>query len=162
MKNITIRKFKSSDFDGLMEVWQLTDLGNPKRGDNLEIILQSIGMGGQMLIAEDSNGKVIGTSWMTFDGRRIHLHHFGILPEYQRKGIGLMLAKESLKFVKMKGYQVKLEVHKENHAAIELYKKLGFIEEGVRRESIFRNGSYQNLLAMGLLATEWRAKRQGL
>lgn len=139
MKNITIRKFKSSDFDGLMEVWQLTDLGNPKRGDNLEIILQSIGMGGQMLIAEDSNGKVIGTSWMTFDGRRIHLHHFGILPEYQRKGIGLMLAKESLKFVKMKGYQVKLEVHKENHAAIELYKKLGFTYLGDYNVYIIRD-----------------------
>lgn len=126
MNNITIRHFQPSDFDGLMDVWQRTDLGNPKRGDNLDIILQSINMGGQMLIAEDSHGKVIGTSWMTFDGRRIHLHHFGIHPDYQRKGIGLMLAKESLKFVKKKGYQVKLEVHKDNLAAIELYKKLGF------------------------------------
>lgn len=126
MNNITIRYFQPSDFNGLMDVWQRTDLGNPKRGDNLDIILQSINMGGQMLIAEDSNGKVIGTSWMTFDGRRIHLHHFGIHPDYQRKGIGLLLAQESLKFVKKKGYQVKLEVHKDNHAAIELYKKLGF------------------------------------
>jgi len=126
MNNITIRHFQPSDFDGLMDVWQRTDLGNPRRGDNLEIITQSINMGGQMLIAKDSHGKVIGTSWMTFDGRRIHLHHFGIHPNYQRKGIGLMLAKESLKFVKKKGYQVKLEVHKDNHAAIELYKKLGF------------------------------------
>ena len=77
-------------------------------------------------MAANPEGKVIGTSWMTFDGRRILLHHFGIHPEYQRKGIGLLLARESLKFVKQKGYQVKLEVHKNNHAAIELYKKLGF------------------------------------
>lgn len=126
MVKIIIRDFLSSDFDGLSQLWVLTNLGNPQRGDNLDIIEQSIRLGGKMLIAEGEHGKVIGTSWMTFDGRRIHLHHFGIHPEYQRKGIGLQLAKESLKFVKAKGYQVKLEVHKNNHAAIELYSKLGF------------------------------------
>lgn len=126
MEKFIIRDFKSSDFDGLMEVWHLTNLGSALRGDNLEIIEHSISMGGKMLMVEDSKKKIIGTSWMTFDGRRIHLHHFGIHPDYQRKGIGLLLAKESLRFVKQKGYQVKLEVHKNNHAAIELYKKLGF------------------------------------
>ncbi len=126
MEKITIRDFKSSDFDQLIEIWSRTGLGSAQRGDNLEIIEQSTSMGGKMLMVENSNGKIIGTSWMSFDGRRIHLHHFGIHPDYQRKGIGLILAKESLKFVKHKGYQVKLEVHKDNFAAIELYKKLGF------------------------------------
>lgn len=126
MENIRIRDFKATDFQGLSEVWHQTDLGNPQRGDNLEIIEQSIQMGGKMLVVEDTNGNIVGTSWMTFDGRRIHLHHFGIALNYQRKGVGLQLAKESLKFVKQKGYQVKLEVHKNNLAAIELYKKLGF------------------------------------
>jgi ribosomal protein S18 acetylase RimI-like enzyme len=126
MDTIIIRDFIRSDFQGLMEVWQLTGLGSAQRGDSLEIIEHSIEIGGKMLMVEDSAGKIIGTSWMTFDGRRIHLHHFGIHPEYKRRGIGIMLAKESLKFVKQKGYQVKLEVHKDNLAAIELYKKLGF------------------------------------
>lgn len=126
MEKITIRDFTAADYHGLMNVWQLTNLGSVQRGDNLEIIEQSINMGGKMLVVESSNNEIIGTSWMTFDGRRIHLHHFGIHPKYQRKGIGLQLAKESLKFVKQKGYQVKLEVHKNNIAAIELYKNLGF------------------------------------
>lgn len=126
MAKIIIRDFKASDYEDLSELWILTDLGNPQRGDNIDIILHSIQLGGKMLIVENELGKVIGTSWMTFDGRRIHLHHFGIHPDYQRKGIGFQLAKESLRFVKSKGYQVKLEVHKNNQAAIELYKKLGF------------------------------------
>ncbi len=126
MENMHIRDFKALDFEGLSQLWILTDLGNPQRGDNLDIILNSIQLGGKMLVVENERGKVIGTSWMTFDGRRIHLHHFGIHPDYQRKGLGLQLAKESLKFVKEKGYQVKLEVHKNNRAAIALYQKLGF------------------------------------
>ncbi len=126
MENITIRDFQPDDFDGLSQVWQLTGLGNPARGDNLEIILQSIAMGGKLLVALNSESKVIGTSWMTFDGRRIHLHHVGIHPNYQRMGIGKMLTRESLRFVKTKGYQVKLEVHRDNIAAINLYKQFGF------------------------------------
>lgn len=126
MEAINIRDFEVHDFKGLSEVWSMTSLGNPQRGDNLDIILQSISMGGKMLVAVDDNDSVIGTSWMTFDGRRIHLHHFGVHPNYQRKGIGKLLVQESLRFVKQKGYQVKLEVHKSNIAAINLYKQFGF------------------------------------
>lgn len=126
MEGITIRDFQPSDYEGLTELWQLTNLGNPDRGDNLDIILQSIAMGGKLLVAVSQEGKIIGTSWMTFDGRRIHLHHFGVHPSYQRQGIGKMLTRESLRFVKAKGYQVKLEVHRNNIAAINLYKQFGF------------------------------------
>lgn len=63
---------------------------------------------------------------MTFDGRRIHLHHFGILPEFQGNRLSKILIKKSFDFVKKKGYQVKLEVHKTNKRAINLYKKSGF------------------------------------
>lgn len=126
MEDIKIRDFEANDYDGLSEVWGLTNLGNPQRGDNLEIIMQSIAMGGKMLVATNSDNKVIATSWMTFDGRRIHLHHFGVHPTYQRKGVGKLLVQESLRFVKRKGYQVKLEVHQSNTAAINLYKQFGF------------------------------------
>ena len=63
---------------------------------------------------------------MTCDGRRILLHHFGILPEYQGKGLSEILLKESLEFVKSTGLQVKLEVHSSNIKAVNLYKKFGF------------------------------------
>jgi ribosomal protein S18 acetylase RimI-like enzyme len=63
---------------------------------------------------------------MTFDGRRIHLHHFGILPRYQGKGLSKILLEASLKHVKEQGYQVKLEVHKTNEKAAGLYEQYGF------------------------------------
>ncbi len=129
MKTVIIRDYQSSDYDAILKLWGLTGLGGSQRGDNQQIIEQSIGMGGKMLVVE-ANGWVVGTSWMTFDGRRIHLHHFGIHPDYQRKGLGMRLVKESLRFVKQKGYQVKLEVHQSNLPAIELYKKVGFIYLG--------------------------------
>lgn len=122
---LQIRDFCRHDFDDVLHVWALTGMGGAQRGDNLAIVEQSIAMGGKLLVVE-IEGKVIATSWMTFDGRRIHLHHFGVHPDYQRQGIGLALAKQSILFAKQKGYQIKLEVHKDNQKAINLYTKLGF------------------------------------
>lgn len=79
-----VRNFRDGDFDQIVYLWELTDMGSQKRGDNNKTIEDSIKIGGTMLILEEKrSGKICGTSWLTFDGRRIYLHHFGILPEYQ-------------------------------------------------------------------------------
>jgi len=125
--NFLIREYRKDDFIGISRLWSATSMGNPGRGDDEKTIAETIRIGGCMLVMiEKTSGTICGTSWMTFDGRRIHLHHFGILPEYQGKGLANILMKASLKHVKEKGHQVKLEVHKTNFKAINLYKKSGF------------------------------------
>jgi [ribosomal protein S18]-alanine N-acetyltransferase len=125
--NFIIREYGEGDYDGILKFWDLTGMGSPERGDSREIIEDTIRLGGSLLVLEEKGtGKISGTSWMTFDGRRILLHHFGILPEFQGNGLSKTLLKESLQFVKGKGFQVKLEVHSTNYKAINLYKKFGF------------------------------------
>ena len=128
MSQITVRHYSKGDFSGIMELWTATGLSRPERGDDEDTVERSIALGGAMLVMCDGNtgGKIIGTSWMTFDGRRIHMHHFGITPDYQGRGLSGMLLKESLKFVRGKGFQVKLEVHRTNKTAVQLYKRAGF------------------------------------
>jgi len=83
-----IRDFQEKDYDEIVRFWQLTDLGNPDRGDTIDIIRRTLDLGGKLLVLQlKAEGRICGTSWMTYDGRRIMLHHFGILPEYQRKGL---------------------------------------------------------------------------
>jgi len=126
-KDFSVRKYRKGDFKDISHLWEVTDMGGYQRGDNENTIEDSINMGGRLLVMEKKgNGYICGTSWMTFDGRRIHMHHFGILPEYQGKGLSKVLLKESFSFVKEKGYQVKLEVHSTNYKAINLYKNAGF------------------------------------
>lgn len=123
-----IRDYKPVDYPALFSLWEELGLGGTERGDTADIIDQTISMGGKLLIMEDKNNNgIIGSSWMTFDGRRIFLHHFGIKKSHQGKGLGTTLTEESLKFIKHKGYQVKLEVHKDNLVAKRLYEKAKFI-----------------------------------
>ncbi len=125
---MTIRKYLKDDFNGIMNLWMATGLSRPERGDDEATVERSLGMGGLMLVMCDDSPvqRIVGTSWLTFDGRRLHLHHFGIDPEYQRRGLAKELLKETLRFVKEKGYQVKLEVHRSNVAAVALYRNAGF------------------------------------
>lgn len=121
------RDYVSDDYHELVSLWKELDLTGPERDDTAEIISQTIDMGGKLLLMIDPDKKIIiGSSWMTFDGRRLFLHHFGIMKRYQNRGLGTLLTKESLKFIKDKGYQVKLEVHKDNLEAKHLYEKEGF------------------------------------
>lgn len=123
-----VRQYMHGDFPGIMEVWSATGLSRPERGDDEATIERSIAIGGAMFVMceEDDDRKVTGTSWLTFDGRRLHMHHFGIAPAFQGRGLSAELLRESLRLVKEKGYQVKLEVHRTNEAAVRLYRKAGF------------------------------------
>lgn len=124
---IRLRDYQSADYNQIKELWDRTGLGGRGRGDDQMIIEGSLEMGGKLLVAEDAETRrIIGTSWMTFDGRRIHLHHIGVLPEYRNRGYGKLLTRHSLFFAREKGYQIKLEVRADNKKAIDIYKKLGF------------------------------------
>lgn len=127
MESFTIRDYKEDDFAGVMAIWASTGMGGYERGDDNDTILKSLDIGGRLLLLVDVNsGEIAGTSWMTFDGRRIHMHHFGIAPYYQGRGLAHMLLRASLEHVKEQGHQVKLEVHETNHKAVSLYKGAGF------------------------------------
>ncbi len=139
-KKYAFRDYKRDDYPGVLDLWEKTGLGNEFRGDDSDIIELSLKLGGKLIIMEEKITKsVIGTSWMTFDGRRIHLHHFGISPEYQGKGLSKLLLKKSLTFAKEKGFQIKLEVHEKNKIAINLYKKFFFKYLGDYRIYIIRD-----------------------
>lgn len=134
------REYRHGDFDGIAELWDQTDMGSPERGDSEATVEESIRLGGCMLLlVRKDSGKICGTSWMTYDGRRVLLSHFGIRPECQGKGLSKYLLKESLKFVKEKGAQVKLEVHNKNFKAINLYTSHGFSHLGEYSVYILRD-----------------------
>ena len=135
-----VRDFKDGDYQGVLDVWIKTGLTRPERGDNLEIIKQTLRQGGKLFILEDSiEGQIVGTSWITNDGRRLHLQYFGILPQYQGQGLSHYLMIESLRFARETGLQIKLEVHRDNTVAKNLYIKWGFKHLGPYEIYILRD-----------------------
>jgi len=52
--------------------------------------------------------------------------------------------------------RVALEVYDTNLRAVRSYEKAGFIHEGRKRQAIFRDGKYIDLLQMSVLRQEWQ------
>lgn len=125
---IRIRNYRPGDHHELMAFWKENGLTYPERGDDLQTIQASIDEhGGKMLIMTDSRkGDIIGSSWMTCDGRRIFLHHFGIREDFRGCGLGRLLMEKSMEYVREKGLQLKLEVHRDNLAAKNIYEEYDF------------------------------------
>lgn len=123
----TIRDYWAADYPHVADIWERTGMSTPGRGDSAEVIENTLRRKGRLLVlVEEESKTVVGTSWLTNDGRRLYLHHFAIDPKFQGGGLSKPLLRESLQIAKEIGLQVKLEVHHDNEKAISLYKDYGF------------------------------------
>jgi ribosomal protein S18 acetylase RimI-like enzyme len=124
---MVIRNYQPGDFPQIEALWKKTGIFKLERGDTAEMIEQCNEQGGKFLIMEEKSSKrVVGTSWLTWDGRRVLMHHLAVLPSMQKRGYGRKLAEESLAFSREKKSPLKLEVNRHNLPAVQLYSHLGF------------------------------------
>lgn len=102
------------------------------------------------------NEKVVGN--LNFTGgprqRIAHVGEFGVsvLKEYWGNGIGEELIKYLIDWSKESEVirKINLRTRSDNTRGINLYKKLGFMEEGVITRDFLINGEFYDSLAMGL------------
>lgn len=77
--------------------------------------------------------------------------------EYWGKGYGSDALNVLIKFIfeEVNIYKIKLNVFSFNERAIACYKKLGFKEEGLLKNEIYRNGKYCDAIPMALFKENW-------
>ncbi|HDR7890305.1 GNAT family N-acetyltransferase [Bacillus toyonensis] len=102
------------------------------------------------------DGKLVGAIDFK-NGNKEKISHQGafamtILPEYRNYGIGRALLETLINWAKnnSKIEKVCLEVMEDNLGAIQLYKNLGFFEEGKKAKGVKLDDGYQNLILMAL------------
>lgn len=79
------------------------------------------------------------------------------LAENRGKGLGTFAYLEMLRhaFCQMNLKRVELSTLSSNEAVIRLYKRLGFREEGVKREAAFKEGRFVDVTLMAMLARDY-------
>jgi RimJ/RimL family protein N-acetyltransferase len=103
-----------------------------------------------------SEDKVVGWCDITSLHRHIFAHTgslgIGVIADYRGRGIGEELMRAALTRAKEIGLtRIGLTVREHNKAALALYKKIGFIEEGIHRKAVRVEADYEDLISMGLL-----------
>ncbi|MDF2547688.1 MAG: acetyltransferase, gnat family [Anaerosolibacter sp.] len=110
------------------------------------------------LVAE-AEGKIVG--FARCEGNKLsrfkHKAEFGICvsKEYWGHGIGKVLLGDVLIWADNVGIEkISLTVIETNTKAIELYRRYGFVEEGLLiKDRVHRDGNYYNTVIMGRLST---------
>ena len=77
--------------------------------------------------------------------------------ENRGKGVGTFAVKAMIDhaFSNLNLRRIELGVLENNIPAIKLYEKTGFVKDGMKRKSNYKNGKYMNLITMGLLREEF-------
>lgn len=75
----------------------------------------------------------------------------GVLSDFRGQGIGQGLIAHALNAARAGGLErVELEVFASNMPAIQLYEKVGFIVEGIKRKARKLDGLYDDIVEMAL------------
>lgn len=86
-----------------------------------------------------------------------------LVPEARGKGVGTAALAQLVEFafVRRNLRRLHLVAIASNAAGIASYRKVGFVEEGRRREHCWVRGRYEDEVLMGLLRSDWLAGREG-
>jgi RimJ/RimL family protein N-acetyltransferase len=99
-----------------------------------------------VLVAENENRRLVGYLVAMGGGAKRTRHTaylvIGILSEYTGQGIGTKLFKTLDEWARTQNIlRLELTVVVQNKAGVALYKKMGFVVEGIKRNSLLLNGS---------------------
>ena len=94
--------------------------------------------------AEKIDGQVVGYVCVRIMYEEAQVCNVAVLPEFRRQGIGTKLIEYMVQYATEQNCQrCELEVNTENVAAVELYKKCGFAEVGIR-PNFYRKSRYKS------------------
>jgi putative acetyltransferase len=121
----------------------------------LEFVRGSVATDASQFVALDA-GRVVGwadvfPAWAPAIAHRGTLG-MGVLERYRRQGLGSKLLEACIAKAWSKGLtRIELEVRSDNRAAIRLYERFGFVNEGVKQRAMRFDGAYFDAIGMGLL-----------
>lgn len=156
--SLRIRDIKIEDYKEISKIRKMPGVMEnilSNKDEEEELIKEKIinrGKNQYWYVAEE-NGKVIGLGILMNHGN-LRKKHVGVITlmvnsDYQNKGVGNLLMdklinlSESLNIIRLE-----LCVFRDNYKAINLYKKFGFKEEGIKVKSALKNGEYADEIMM--------------
>ena len=103
--------------------------------------------------AHEIDGKIVGYACVRIMYEEAQICNIAVLPEHRRKGIATKLLQMVANFAKEKGCErAELEVNVANLPAVELYRKCGYGEAGIRK-NFYRKSRYPSRDAYTMVLT---------
>lgn len=114
----------------------------------------------RLAICKKDSGDIVGAVYLLEIDWLHRNAEFGILigdESAQGKGAGEFATRGMLQhaFLDLNLHRVSLVALASNERALRLYRKIGFVNEGISREALFKNGVYVDIVHMAILVAEY-------
>lgn len=119
------------------------------------------GMDFMIEVLEGDGNKTIGAAGLREISPKDHNARFHIIigeKDYWGRGCGSEATRAFINygFQQLNLHRISSEVFSFNERSIRMHRTLGFTEEGHRREAIFKNGRFHDMVFLGVLKEEWQ------
>ena len=127
---LTIRVFKASDRDAVIELWRASDLlVNPLKDPATDIDFATRNPNATVMVAEDA-GRICATAMVGHDGHRGWLYYVATDPSLRQTGIGRQIVHACELWLGERGVpKVQLIIRSSNTRVIGFYQRLGYVVE---------------------------------
>jgi len=123
---IQIRKFRLSDYEEIVNLWQKTGLVL-RPGDDLEGIRLKLKRDRDLFLIAEKDHKIVGVVIGAWDGRRGWINHLAVSPNFRRLGVARSLLDEVEKRLANKGaLKVNAQVYRRNKRSLAFFRALGY------------------------------------
>ena len=129
---LTIRPFRSADEAGVIALWRACDLVRPWNDPRKDITRKLCVNPEWFLVAEGTDGRVVATVMVGYEGHRGWINYLAVEPAMQRGGVGRTVMDEAEKILRAAGCaKINLQVRSTNAGVIAFYERLGFVNDEV-------------------------------
>ena len=119
----------ATDEAQVIDLWRRCDLVRPWN-DPAKDIRRKLRVRPDLFLVAEIDRRVVGTVMIGYDGHRGWINYLAVDPDHQQQGIGRQLMAEAERLLRAEGCpKINLQVRKGNTAAIEFYRRIGFIKD---------------------------------
>lgn len=128
---LDIRTYRNSDREDVINLWNKCGLTSPGNDPEKDISLKA-DYQNELFFIGICNSIIAATLMAGYDGHRGWFNYFGVLPEFQGKGLGREMADHAVQVLKKIGCpKINLQVRNTNLQVIGFYREIGFHDHEV-------------------------------
>src|SRR5262245_24775497 len=126
-RQIQTREFSIDDYDAALELWQRVEGLEVAEGDDREGVTQFVARNPGLSRVAIDESTLVGVVMCGHDGRRGHIYHLAVDPDYRRYGLGKRLVQECLDGLRRVGViRAIILVADNNPGGAEFWKRAGW------------------------------------
>ena len=139
---MAIRPYRESDEGEVVALWEDCGLTRPWKPPCADIALLRGSSHGEILVATQEKGGVIGSVMVGHDGHRGWIYYLAVSPSCQRRGLGSRLMRAAEAWLRERGIpKVELMIRDTNSEVTAFYARLGYDKEPVTVMSRWLDGT---------------------